>query len=247
MIVQHQLTNIGIVANEIAEGEGPAATLDLMPAYVSGNAASNPYRSMQWYLDGPSTSGTNPYGANVDAISREYTGAGVRIGLIDEGFAITAPDLAGRFDLGLSFDPRDTGTTDIRPDSMSHSHGTMVAGVVGAGAADNFGIVGVAYGAMLAGFYTRYGSGGSSRAEIADLLARQVNVDVSNNSWGYTTAFSDNFRVASWAPVRDALETGVTEGRDGLGTAYVFSRPETIGSTWPVRAAMTATTRTITA
>src|ERR1041385_3655773 len=75
--------------------------------YASAAAGSNPYRSYEWQLDGYLTPGSNPFGANVDLISTEYTGAGVRVGLIDEGFDITHPDLAGRFDLKNSYDPRD--------------------------------------------------------------------------------------------------------------------------------------------
>ena len=116
-----------------------------------------------------------------------------------------------------------SGNTSIRPDSASATHGTWVAGVVGAAANNGYGTLGVASGATLAGFYARFGTGGSSRAEIADLLAQQVNVDVSNNSWGYATAFSDNFQNAGWTQIADALHLGVTEGRDGLGTNYVFA------------------------
>ena len=217
MSTGQQLTTIGL-----AGGENADATYDIVTAPAAGIAASNPYRYLQWHLDGP-LGGSNANGANIDAVWAEYTGAGVRIGLIDEGFDTRAPDLTNRFDLSLSYDPRDSGASNIRPDSTAHSHGTMVAGVVGAAADNNFGTVGVAYGAALAGFYMRYGSGGSSINEVGDLLARQVNVDVSNNSWGYTGAFSDNFRVGSFAPLRDGLQAGVNDGRDGLGTVFVFS------------------------
>jgi subtilisin-like proprotein convertase family protein len=202
-------SDAGEVAPEAANGDAPAAT-------------SNPLRSLEWYLDGRSA-GANAAGANVEVVSTEYTGRGVLIGLVDEGFDITNPDLAGRFDLAASYDPRDAGPSNIKPDSVAAAHGTWVAGVVGAAANNGYGTVGVASGATLAGFYARFGTGGSSRAEIADLLAHQVNVDVSNNSWGYGTAFSDNFQNASWAPIADALHLGVTEGRDGLGTVFVFA------------------------
>src|SRR6476661_1667243 len=139
-------------------------------------AASNPLRSLEWYLDGRSA-GSNAAGANVEIVATEYTGRGVVIGLVDEGFDITNPDLAGRFDLAASYDPRDPAHNNIAPDSPSATHGTWVAGVVGAAANNGYGTVGVASGATLAGFYTRFGSGGSSRAEVADLLAHQVNVD----------------------------------------------------------------------
>jgi subtilisin family serine protease len=76
------------------------------PVYASSYAASNSYRSYQWYLDGKLTVGGNTYGANVDKISTEYTGAGVKVGIIDQGFDITNIDLVGRFDLTQSFDPR---------------------------------------------------------------------------------------------------------------------------------------------
>jgi subtilisin family serine protease len=205
-----------IIDWDAGEGAPEAATNGDVPS-----AASNPLRSLEWYLDGRSA-GANAAGANVEVVSTEYTGRGVVIGLVDEGFDITNPDLAGRFDLA-SYDPRDPAHHDIEPDSPSATHGTWVAGVVGATANNGYGTVGVAPDATLAGFYTRFGTGGSSRAEVADLLGHQVNVDVSNNSWGYATAFSDNFQNAAWAPIADALHQGVTGGRDGLGTVYVFA------------------------
>src|SRR5262245_15455015 len=95
----------------VGNGDGvadvmPAAQADLTAeqAYANTIAASNPYRASEWYLDGYLTAGSNPYGANVDRISTEYMGAGVRIGLIDQGFDISHPDLAGRFDLASSYD-----------------------------------------------------------------------------------------------------------------------------------------------
>src|SRR5262245_5304578 len=192
------------------------------PSYFSPTAANNPYRPNQWYLDGYLTPGSNANGANVDKISTEYSGHGVKVGIIDSGFDLSNIDLTGRFDLSLSYDPHDSGTTNITPDSSSDVHGTWVAGVIGA-ADNNVGTIGVAPDATLVGYYARFGFGGSLRAELADLLARQVNVDVSNNSWGYTTQFADNFLDPAWAVMKDAIETGVTEGRDGLGTIYVFA------------------------
>ena len=84
---------------------------EVTPEATSGDAptaASNPLRSLEWYLDGR-LAGANAAGANVEAVSTEYTGHGVMIGLVDEGFDITNPDLAGRFDLAASYDPRDPG------------------------------------------------------------------------------------------------------------------------------------------
>lgn len=204
-----------------ASGEPKA---QIAPAALSGDAASNPLREYQWHLDGYLTPGGNPYGANIDAASLDYTGRGVRVGIIDEGFDLAHADLAGRFNLSLSYDPRDTGTIDIRPDVAEQWHGTAVAGMIGASADNAFGTVGVASGASLVGFFARFGMAGSPRAELIDLLARAgQTADVVNNSWGYTGQFADNFQSSVWSPFRDALVNGVTEGRDGLGTLYVFA------------------------
>src|ERR1044072_5874300 len=215
---EEESTAVGFSAEGAEETPATASTI-----YASSLAASNPWRQYEWHLDGYLTPGSNAYGANVDLISTEYSGAGVRVGMIDEGFDILHPDLAGRFDLSASFDPRDGAVINIRPDSSSDRHGTWVSGVLGARGDDNFGMIGVAPEATLVGYYARFGLGGSLRAEMADLLARQVNVDISSNSWGYTTQFADNFLDPSWAQIRNALELGVTEGRGGLGTVYVFA------------------------
>ncbi len=210
--------------DEYASAGGFIAPAAIGPVYADSLAAANSFRQYQWYLDGRLTVGGNVNGANVDLISTEYTGAGVKVGIIDQGFDIHNIDLAGRFDLGLSFDPRDTtGVTSIAPDSAAEAHGTWVSGVLGASASNQTGAVGVAPDATLVGYYARFGFGGSPMTELAQLLALQVNVDVSNSSWGYSTSFSDNFRRAAWSPVEDALTNSVQNGRDLLGTVYVFA------------------------
>jgi subtilisin family serine protease len=54
-------------------------------------------------------------------------------------------------------------------------------------------------------------------------MYRQVDVDISNNSWGFSWFFHDNFNDPEFAPFEDALEHVVENGRDGLGAARVFS------------------------
>src|SRR4051812_22052488 len=159
--------------------------------YASTLAAENTYRSYQWYLDGYLTAGGNQSGANVDRISLEYSGAGVKVGIIDQGFDISNLDLVGRFDIKNSVDPRDpTGATTIAPDSSADAHGTWVSGVIGASATNQLGAVGVAPESTLVGYYARFGFGGSSVDELTRLLGLQVNVDVSNSSWGFSAAFT---------------------------------------------------------
>jgi Ca2+-binding RTX toxin-like protein/subtilisin-like proprotein convertase family protein len=213
----------GIDASGIANDAVVSPDAASGPVYASSYASTNSYRPYQWYLDGKLTAGGNAFGANVDKISTEYTGSGVKVGIIDQGFDITNIDLVGRFDLTQSYDPRDTAVSSIAPDSAADAHGTWVAGVLGASATNEVGAIGVAPDATLVGYYARFGLGGSSSSELAKLLALQVNVDVSNSSWGYSTAFSDNFMNAAWAPVENAIINAAEHGRNSLGTVYVFA------------------------
>ena len=85
------------MGNCTATESGEENTEAAAASYFSLSAASNPYRQYQWYLDGYLTPGSNANGANVDKISTEYTGHGVKIGLIDTGFDLSTADLANRF------------------------------------------------------------------------------------------------------------------------------------------------------
>jgi Ca2+-binding RTX toxin-like protein len=216
---ENETIDAGLNGTNIAVTEAAAT-----PIYASALAAENTYRSYQWYLDGYLTAGGNQSGANVDRISLEYSGAGVKVGIIDQGFDISNLDLVGRFDTGHSVDPRDTtGVTSIAPDSAAEAHGTWVSGVIGASATNQLGAVGVAPESTLVGYYARFGFGGSSVDELTRLLGLQVNVDVSNSSWGFSAAFTDNFKNPVWAGVKSALSNAIENGRDSLGTVYVFA------------------------
>ena len=50
-----------------------------------------------------------------------------------------------------------------------------------------------------------------------------VNVDITNNSWLYGEAFSDNRNELKSQEFFDALNTAVSEGRGGLGSIVVFA------------------------
>ena len=101
-------------------------------------------------------------------------------------------------------------------------HGTTVAGVLAA-ARDGTGDVGVAYNASIAGFRIAYGSTGSA-SQIADALNHLAanGMDVANASWGYTTAYQDNF-YSSWSSSKTAIQNDVANGRGGLGIDIVFA------------------------
>jgi hypothetical protein len=73
---------------------------------------------------------------HLDELHHVATGAGVRVAAIDSGVELDHPDLRGRIALSRNF-------VDGQ-EFVAESHGTAVAGIIGARAGDGTGIVGVA-------------------------------------------------------------------------------------------------------
>jgi hypothetical protein len=190
----------------------PAETLKL------GGLASEPGAAGQWHLRNPGQAGGTP-GIDINVLRAwaDSTGLGVRIGIIDDGFDLTHPDLAANFRGG--WDSR--GNNPVPQAEADDIHGTATAGLIGAD--DNgSGLLGVAHDATLLGFRIGFGAAGTG-AQVIDALSRQAGVDVSSSSWGYTTAFADDFARVSFAPLATALANAATVGRGGLGTVWVFA------------------------
>lgn len=158
---------------------------------------------------------------NVQSVWDDYTGKGVTVGIIDDGVAYNHPDLDDNYDHSLDYDARDKDN-DANVAAPDDSHGTNVAGVIAAEQGNGHGGTGVAPDATIAGFRMGYGKDGSFQQEI-DLLKKQVNVDISNNSWGYGSFFYDNFETANFQQQANAIQNAVIQGRDGLGTVFVFA------------------------
>ena len=59
-------------------------------------------------------------------------------------------------------------------------------------------------------------------------------MDVVNASWGYTTAYQDNFFSSAFSASKTAIQNDVANGRGGLGMNIVFCRRQ-----WPRIAATT--------
>jgi subtilisin-like proprotein convertase family protein len=182
---------------------------------------TDPLVTFQWYLY-PTT------GINVFDVWKDYTGAGVRVAVFDQGIDPNHPDLdgnllttLGRNASNLSFGGAPLLTTD--------NHGTAVAGTIAA-ELNGTGIVGVAYGAKLVSIYDKM-----TLAEIPNAFAYASNFDVLNNSWGFAPqgtsyyaiygnwAFADNFLSPTFSAAGAALANLAATGRHGLGTVVVQS------------------------
>ncbi|MBT5037387.1 MAG: S8 family serine peptidase, partial [Rhodospirillaceae bacterium] len=182
----------------------------------------DPDFEFQWHLNNTGqTGGTAGIDINVTEVWNDYTGTGVVIGIIDDGVQHDHPDLAANYDTALDHDARDRDS-DAAPGTADDNHGTTVAGTIAADGDNGVGLTGVAYDATIAGFRMGYGSAGTT-GQVVESLALQVNVDISNNSWGYGGYFVDDFSSSEFRPAGDAILNAVTAGRDGLGTVYVFA------------------------
>src|SRR5690606_34498607 len=95
--------------------------------------------------------------------------------------------------------------------AAGENHGTAVAGVAAAVGNNTIGISGAAPQSEIAALRV------ATSVDVAQALHYDNNIDVYNNSYGFSP-----FRPISTLEL-DALRAGITQGRGGLGSIYVFS------------------------
>lgn len=176
------------------------------------------YEKKQWYLDGSTLS---PLSIDIYSVWKEYTGTGIKIGVIDSQIDFRHGELSQAYDTALDTNFA-LGTDQVAIDAahLPYFHGTAVAGVISAQANNGLGLAGIASGAALVGLGIDYASATVADQVVAALKA-SAQVDVVNNSWSFVTNFEDDFAVHP--EYAAALKTAATEGRGGLGTAIVFA------------------------
>ena len=206
--------------------------MNVVPVYVE--AAYTPtdprfVNGQQWYINNPLVPTAD---LSLTAVWDDYRGAGINIGVIDDGVEYSHPDLAANSDpsQGRNFASSFPGDPDDGQAYLSgDNHGTLVAGVI---AADDNGIevVGVAPDATIAGLRIGFGAGGDD-SQIRAAFTAAKNFDVVNNSWGYGGYFYDNLNDAGsfgsatnpFIAIGEALTEAVDVGRGGLGTVFVIA------------------------
>ncbi len=165
--------------------------------------------SQQWHF-------TN---INLDNIWNSYCGTNTNVVIIDDGLEISHEDLIDNIETGKSYNYK-TNTTDTTGDPSNDEsiHGTAVAGLIGA-KDNNTGIRGVsprtklrAYNAVLSGY----------NSNISDAMSKDIeNIWISNNSWGPPDATGLLYPSSDlW---KQSVEYGLSKGRKGLGTIYIFA------------------------
>ncbi|GGJ36564.1 S8 family serine peptidase [Neoroseomonas lacus] len=167
---------------------------------------------------------------NLARIWDEYTGAGIHVGIYDDGVQYTHHDLNGNYDASRHVVIGPT-TFDGVNVSGADGHGTAVAGLIAA-ENDGVGTVGIAFGAGITGVNI-FDPASSLYINAAvptnfyNAIAQSSRYDVVNNSWGSEPSFAQfqNLDIAgSFAAQTLAGWAGASAtGRDGLGTIVVKS------------------------
>ncbi len=204
------------------------------PAYIPDDPLFTD--GSQWYLYDTSSAVAS---LNISSIWDDYNGSGVTIGIVDDGVEYDHPDLVANADpsQGRNFVGHQTTTpNDGRPYDGSDRHGTTVAGVA-AGSDNSVGVVGIAYGATVAGLRIGFNADHST-SQVHAAFIEAKNFDIVNNSWGYGGYFYDNFNdedsfggsanpfVAINEALIDAVANGRPHGTDAgvnLGTIFVVA------------------------
>ena len=191
------------------------------PYYVSGD---------QWYLNNyGQNSGNSGIDINSQSAWESYDGEGIRIGVIDDGVDYNNPDLSPNFVSSLSYDYCDDDSNVMPLDSDDDGevdwHGTAVAGIASAKGDNSLGVSGVSYNSDVAGIRLLADSCTSDftkdESEALALIHQLENIDIYVSSWGPP---DDGNILGDIGPLAlSALEQGVSEGRDGLGSVYVWA------------------------
>jgi kexin len=170
----------------------------------------------QWHLENTGQGGgTVGEDVNIVDVWDSYQGsANEVIAIVDDGLEIGHGDLWANVIPSQSWDYVQGDT-----DPTAGDHGTSCAGVA-AGRGDNsLGITGAAFHGGLVG-HRLLGAG--TDANEADALTRNNGlIDIYSNSWG---PWDDGQRLEGPGPLTEnALENGITNGRGGLGSIYVWA------------------------
>lgn len=192
--------------------------------------------AQQWYLNNTGQGGGTS-GADISVLGAWLISQGqdIRIGMYDDACDVKHPDLVLNY-IGVGNDPslssNQDGFDDPSPKQIGDRHGTAVMGLAVA-VGNTIGVRGVAFRSRFTASRGRSGLQTDQQDVAAFTFARQRDVQVHINSWGYG--------LGNPAPpiVEDAIDTAFLQGRDpdglagaepALGMVIVFAQGNTFNS-----------------
>ncbi|XP_053076190.1 proprotein convertase subtilisin/kexin type 4 isoform X1 [Acinonyx jubatus] len=179
---------------------------------------TDPWFSKQWYMNNKVRPDLNV----LQVWSQGLSGRGIVISVLDDGIEKDHPDLWANYDPLASYD-----FNDYDPDPQprytpgdENRHGTRCAGEVAAIANNGFCGAGVAYNARIGGVRMLDGTI-TDVIEAQSLSLQPQHIHIYSASWGP----EDDGRTVDGPGVltREAFRRGVTKGRGGLGTLFVWA------------------------
>jgi proprotein convertase subtilisin/kexin type 2 len=193
--------------------------------FTAVQSPSDPLYPYQWYLKNTGQSNGKPrLDLNVEkAWAMGITGKNITTAIMDDGVDYMHPDLKNNFNAEASYD---FSSNDPYPyprytDDWFNSHGTRCAGEIAAARDNGICGVGVAYDSKIAGIRML------DQPYMTDLIEA--------NSMGHEPNMIHIYS-ASWGPTDDgktvdgprnatmrAIVKGVNEGRNGLGSIFVWA------------------------
>jgi subtilisin family serine protease len=205
----------------------PAAAASTMAKGIPSDPDTMPAGQSQWHLVGT-------WGLHADLVWGDYTGSGIMVGVMDDGFQYTHHEISANYRTDLDRDIPNADN-DPSPIYVGDNHGTSVIGTIIAD--DNgSGGVGVAFDAQAYGIRLDFGGGGNGIVDTVNgfQYALTTGLDVMNNSWGYTTQYADtigiNFAGPDFIDINNLLGQLTANGRGGMGSNIVFSAGNSRGA-----------------
>ncbi|XP_033615631.1 proprotein convertase subtilisin/kexin type 4 isoform X2 [Fukomys damarensis] len=179
---------------------------------------TDPWFPRQWYMNNEM-----PLDLNIlQSWAQGLTGRGVVISILDDGIEKDHPDLWANYDPLASYDFNDYDP-DPQPrytPSNKNRHGTRCAGEVAAMANNGFCGAGVAFNARIGGVRMLDGTI-TDVIEAQSLSLQPQHIHIYSASWGP----EDDGRTVDGPGIltHEAFLHGVTHGRGGLGTLFVWA------------------------
>lgn len=195
-------------------------TLQYSPTETPMLAGTDPEIAQQWHLNNDgSVTGRSGEDLRAFAAWQRTRGEGVRVAVIDDAIEVTHGDIAPNVVPNASYNYRQAnrGNAWPLPCNANDNHGTSVAGLIIARDFNGLGVAGVAPRAGLVGYNAL---ATSVDTDVSEALNRDLTLNtVYNNSWGSP---DDGFLHPAEPSFIEAIERGITNGRNGKGAIYVF-------------------------